>query len=30
VAAIDFAETSPLPDVSEARHGIFTEVAEVA
>lgn len=30
VAAIDFAEKSPLPDVSEARHGIFTEVAEVA
>jgi pyruvate dehydrogenase E1 component alpha subunit len=28
--AIEFADKSPLPDVSEARHGIFTEVAEVA
>lgn len=29
-AAIAFAEESPLPDVSEARYGIFTETAEVA
>jgi pyruvate dehydrogenase E1 component alpha subunit len=28
--AVEFADKSPLPDVSEARHGIFTEVAEVA
>ena len=29
-AAIAFAEESPLPDMSQARYGIFTETAEVA